>query len=269
MTKVCRNDIYARAERGPEWLNDFLKDALSADVSSIDGIMNAIHNVRARTVENVVKDYREQVGLDIVHSGDDSSSAVKKVSEEWQDKIPGGLADENKPQDFNPGQLEKGTEVEMEHTHDPEKALEIAMDHLTEDEKYYDKLETIEKHESLKLKSTASQRPLSIRHAVAMDKKPDIILVIKNDTKLQRDVDSLCRHSGGTKSTHSILKFLRDHLGSDAVSYTNDELTAYIEECKDRYRKNIQQSDVDIGLVGTDSQDQYDDDIADYAKNTV
>ena len=34
----------------------------------------------------------------------------------------------------------------MEHTDDAEVAKEIAMDHLKEDEKYYDKLKTIESH---------------------------------------------------------------------------------------------------------------------------
>ena len=63
-----------------------------------------------------------------------------------EDKIPGGLADKKKPSDFDPKALEKGIKVEMEHTDDRSVAREIAMDHLSEDPKYYDKLETIEKH---------------------------------------------------------------------------------------------------------------------------
>ena len=49
------------------------------------------------------------------------------------------------------GQLEKGVKVEMEHTSDTNIAREIALDHLTEDPLYYDKLETIEKHGSLRV----------------------------------------------------------------------------------------------------------------------
>jgi hypothetical protein len=45
-------------------------------------------------------------------------------------------------------QLNKGINVEMEHTDNRKKAKEIAMDHLFEDPKYYDKLEKIESNEA-------------------------------------------------------------------------------------------------------------------------
>jgi orotate phosphoribosyltransferase len=63
-----------------------------------------------------------------------------------KDQIPGGLGDKKDEKDFDPKQIAKGVKVEMEHTDDPALAKEIAIDHLTEDPKYYDKLETIEKH---------------------------------------------------------------------------------------------------------------------------
>jgi len=63
----------------------------------------------------------------------------------WKDKLPGGLADKRRPEDFDPRALRKGQKVESEHTDDPAIALEIAMDHLTEDPAYYDKLAAIEK----------------------------------------------------------------------------------------------------------------------------
>jgi hypothetical protein len=78
---------------------------------------------------------------------------AQRVAARYQDQIPGGLADKRKPGDFDPEQLKKGIKVEMEHTDDPAKAEEIAMDHLTEDSKYYDKLETIEKHGKSRYKS--------------------------------------------------------------------------------------------------------------------
>lgn len=77
---------------------------------------------------------------------EDRSPDMGKSAKTHVDRIPGGLADKKKPQDFDPDQLKKGIKVEMEHTEDPAKAEEIAMDHLTEDPKYYDKLEKIEKH---------------------------------------------------------------------------------------------------------------------------
>lgn len=71
---------------------------------------------------------------------------VLKPAAKKANNIPGGLADDKKPSDFDSKQLQKGTEVEKEHTEDPEVAKEIAMDHLTEDPEYYKKLETIERH---------------------------------------------------------------------------------------------------------------------------
>lgn len=44
-------------------------------------------------------------------------------------------------------ELQKGIEVELEHTKDREKAKEIAMDHLYEDPKYYEKLKKVETNE--------------------------------------------------------------------------------------------------------------------------
>lgn len=67
-----------------------------------------------------------------------------------KDKIPGGLADQKKPSDFDKKKLKQGIKVESEHTSDKEIASEIAMDHLTEDKNYYKKLRTIEKSEFLR-----------------------------------------------------------------------------------------------------------------------
>lgn len=63
-----------------------------------------------------------------------------------KDRIPGGLGDGKTPSEFDPKALAKGVRVELEHTSDAGIAREIAMDHLMEDLKYYDKLESIEKH---------------------------------------------------------------------------------------------------------------------------
>jgi hypothetical protein len=57
-----------------------------------------------------------------------------------KEKIPGGLADKVKRKRFDPKQLAKGINVEMEHTNDKSIAHEIAKDHLMEDPKYYDHL---------------------------------------------------------------------------------------------------------------------------------
>ena len=53
-------------------------------------------------------------------------------------------------------QLNKGINVEMEHTDDRKKAKEIAMDHISENPKYYDKLDKVEKGEFKEATSSAS-----------------------------------------------------------------------------------------------------------------
>ena len=47
--------------------------------------------------------------------------------------------------EYNPQELAKGIEVEMEHTTSKETAEIIAKQHLAEDEHYYSKLEKIHK----------------------------------------------------------------------------------------------------------------------------
>ena len=71
-----------------------------------------------------------------------------------EDEIPGGLSDgmtlkdlakhQNTDIETLINQMEKGVNVEMEHTSDISIATEIAMDHIYEDLHYYDKLEDIE-----------------------------------------------------------------------------------------------------------------------------
>lgn len=73
----------------------------------------------------------------------------------YQERIPGGLAKGKSPQDFDSRSLDKGIEVELEHTPDRDVAREISMDHLTEDSKYYEKLEKVEKK--------GLSQPLSLR----------------------------------------------------------------------------------------------------------
>ena len=59
--------------------------------------------------------------------------------------LEGGLADGHKPDEYDPAELGKGVQVEMEHTDDPKVALEIAMDHLQEIPDYYTRLDQMEK----------------------------------------------------------------------------------------------------------------------------
>lgn len=87
-----------------------------------------------------------------VESGKGDTSDVK-----IEDKLPGGLADDAKPTEFDPKQLALGIKHEREHTNDDALAREIAADHLKKDPRYYMKLE--------KLESTCLKRgPISTRY---------------------------------------------------------------------------------------------------------
>lgn len=122
-------------------------------------------------------------------------------------------------------------------------------------------------HEQNIKRASANFRPLSIRHA---EKKVSVIDKIKSDPELVSAIESLCRHSGGTKKIQSLITFIRNHMG-DAVSFSDEGVVKYLNECKDKFRENIAPDlNADhVGLVGTtnDSTMDRDDDIADYIKN--
>jgi len=186
MTKVSRNDIYVRDENGPEWFNAFLHSIAKSKSETVQDIVSAIKD---ETVEGRVRDYREQVGLDVLSTAEE------------------------------------------------------------------DNQETIK---------TAFVRPLSIRHA---EETKDIVKIIEDDPELRSAIVSFCEHSGGTKSTLSIMRFVREKLGKDAVSFTDKELKKYIDQCKKRFKQELtdEGESSSIGRVGLDSEDSYNDDVADYA----
>lgn len=82
---------------------------------------------------------------------DEDFRRASRKAESWftRDDIPGGLADDKNPTDYDPEEIQKGTKVELEHTDDPGMALDIAMDHLEESNDYYTRLNKMEKEASL------------------------------------------------------------------------------------------------------------------------
>ncbi|KKM16840.1 hypothetical protein LCGC14_1681770 [marine sediment metagenome] len=112
------------------------------------------------------------------------------------------------------------------------------------------------------IKEASGLRPLSIRHAEELQ---SVIEMIEDNPELRLAIDSFCEHSGGTKNTHSIIQFVRNKLGKDVVSYSDEELKEYIEGRKKRFKHNMTDKNLEVGLVGLDSQDIQDDNVADYA----
>lgn len=99
---------------------------------------------------------------------------AKSKAKKAKELIPYGRAKGMKPSDFDPKQIEKGKEIELEHTNNPNLAREIAMDHLTEIPDYYTHLEEMEqkaKKDTPKIKQ-ASVR-VAYRFLVSKEKKPE------------------------------------------------------------------------------------------------
>ena len=186
MSKITRNDLYVRSEKGPEWFNDFLRSLAEEKESSVKDVIDAIQYKKSETVKSVVDEYRKMVGLDNIEASDEKE-----------------------------------------------------------------------------LVSRAS-RPLSTRHAAIINEPDDIVTVIEKDPALREDIRSLCEHSAGTKDTISIINHLREKLGKDKVSYSDDDLIKYIEKAKNKYLGNIEEKSADAGRVGTDSDDHPEDNAADY-----
>jgi hypothetical protein len=65
-------------------------------------------------------------------------------TQSFKEKIPKGRSSGKKPSDFPEEQLQKGIEIELEHTSDRSLAREIAMDHLEEFSNYYEELDKME-----------------------------------------------------------------------------------------------------------------------------
>ena len=96
---------------------------------------------------NLLKEW--DLGTEYTVTGQDGQKLFNESNE-----LLGGLSDNMSLEDIAKKhnttlsevqeQLQKGMEVEMEHTDDSDIAIEIAKDHLVEDLYYYDKLETIE-----------------------------------------------------------------------------------------------------------------------------
>ena len=84
---------------------------------------------------------RRSMRVDTLLRKDRDGTLFKK---HWHDHLPGGLADNKKPQDFDPKALAEGEKVEREHTSNPHIAEEITMDHLTEHPGYYPALRRME-----------------------------------------------------------------------------------------------------------------------------
>lgn len=91
-------------------------------------------------------DYRDTSAIEGSNMADQAhaqGNVFGKKLEVQKGAIPGGLAENKGPEDFDREKLNAGAKIESEHTSDPKVAKEISMDHLTEDINYYEKLKKL------------------------------------------------------------------------------------------------------------------------------
>jgi len=99
----------------------------------------------------------------------------------------------------------------------------------------------------------------------AADETQSVIVLIEKDPKIKSDIHSICEHSGGHRNTLSIVNFLRDILGKELVSFSDGDLKEYIESIKKEYKNDLDDQDVDAGLIGLKDEDE--DKTADYIEH--
>jgi ATP-dependent DNA ligase len=115
-------------------------------------------------------------------------------------------------------------------------------------------------------KKEQPMRKLSKRHITA--EVESVITIITNDPEIKKAIESFSRNSGGTKSTTSIIQFLRERLGP-SVKFNDQDLINYIEDIKKSNKLTTRQDTVDVGRVGLDKENAREDDVADYISHST
>lgn len=220
LTKVASLKTYANSES----YSDFFKKEL-----------NKYEESKGKPLDEMdpkeKKHFFEKIIDDKWKSKDEQGAIDKKIPMEGllpnSDKyIPhaeflhGGEGDSSRPADFDIEQLEKGIEVELEHTDNPMVAREIAMDHLMEDPKYYDYLEEME--------AQFDQN--------AHDKESDY-MSLANISQIEEQVDSLLDHlEKADEDGERLEDWVEDKVST--ISDDVEELYNYFEHRKQASKKD-------------------------------
>jgi hypothetical protein len=179
----------------------------------------------------------------------------QEKSQKAEDKLSGGLSDGKPDSDFDKKQIEKGIEIEKEHTPDMAIRREISKDHLTEHEKYYDFLEEMEKKMEEDKKSKAEIINTLVSLANALEEEGDFVganiidrhiqkvakeakketkeketlpKVLEENPKVKVFIDNLCKSREGHVDFPAILKMLRDER-REKIDIHDDDLKEYIK----------------------------------------
>lgn len=138
-------------------------------------LQDAIKNLSKKDIEELDR-YQKSI-----------NESLEQPSEETPkqpNNIVGGKADEMSVEDIARKhnvsaeviqiQIEKGIEIEMEHTDSEEKAVEIAMDHLSEFPDYYDRLDEMEKQAKADLKEKQKDAEVDLSNKLTKKEQKQI-----------------------------------------------------------------------------------------------
>ncbi len=188
-----------RAPALSDWLQQFadqqLKNAGPADFFKKKNDLDA--------VEAMVSELRQRVGLDLLNEEPIKTADNQKTAEE----LVGGLGDGKKDSEFDPEQLEKGIEVEKEHTPDIAIRKEIAKDHLMEDDRYYDYLEKMEKEMDKEAKAVFLEH--LVRLADVWEEMGNIKLAKKIDSLIYRVAEDVTSEDDILKKHPKLEEFIK------------------------------------------------------------
>ncbi len=123
--------------------------------------------------------------------GVDLRLRVNDAYSPFREHLQGGLASGMSPEDFDPEQLARGVEVELEHTQDLGIATEIAMDHLVEDPLYYEKLNAMEMNTRRRV--VAQKMPPKGQRELLVDRDGGEWVVIPDSPFLQSEGERYTR----------------------------------------------------------------------------
>lgn len=267
---------FDRAPALSDWLQNFaeqqLKNAGNADFFKKKNDLDA--------VEAMVSELRKRVGLDLINEETVKTAINKKEAEE----LVGGLGDGKKDSDFDPEQLEKGIEVEKEHSPDITIRKEIAKDHLMESDKYYDYLEKMEEEMDKEAKVDFVEHLVSLANSweeignIKLAQKIDSLIckisedlnseedIIKKHPKIEKFIKAIITTRGGFIDTPALLEMAIKTLSEIAPSLKLKEkdrevIREFIEKNKKETVKekyNDVTEGVELTMSIQDAQENYD-----------
>jgi len=229
-TEIRQSDVIDKTLAGlRDSIVTYLQNVKGLNVTDMD-VQNFFENLLKRH-NSIMNENNE---IDTEENGEDDVPAldVNDVDSDG-DKLEGGLGDDGDMMQYDPQEVLKGVEVEMEHTKDPKIALEIAMDHLEELSDYYTRLEKMENQgekdlNSLNSEENDSENEIEIDDDVPDELKSHVDDIKTADKELEDTLLGYGTETPNTTDSDDNEKFNR--LSSKSVdSLSDDELNELME----------------------------------------